>query len=199
MFGGEGRLQETIANALKVVDADLYVVLTSCASEIIGDDVEEIVKSFRSADRPVICAATPGFKGSNYLGHEWVVQAIIEQYLTAFPAKVRGLVKSGACRIMTWAGEPERVGKAVAELGLIPNTIFGYGRGLGNIDALPQAKFNLLVSPWLGLANMRLLEAKFGTPFLHYPTLPIGADETSKFFRAASASSPISTGKGWKS
>ena len=28
------------------------------------------------------------------------------------------------------------------------------------------------------------LERKFGTPYLHYPTLPIGATETSKFLRA---------------
>ncbi|HBF40073.1 MAG TPA: hydrogenase, partial [Firmicutes bacterium] len=38
IFGGEGRLKETIENALKVVDADLYVVLTGCTSEIVGDD-----------------------------------------------------------------------------------------------------------------------------------------------------------------
>ena len=28
------------------------------------------------------------------------------------------------------------------------------------------------------------MQAKFGTPYLHYPTLPIGAFETSKFLRA---------------
>ncbi|WP_254906806.1 nitrogenase component 1 [Clostridium tyrobutyricum] len=51
IFGGERKLKETIENALKVVDADLYVVLTSYSSEIVGDDFEEIVKSFKNSDK----------------------------------------------------------------------------------------------------------------------------------------------------
>ena len=30
---------------------------------------------------------------------------------------------------------------------------------------------------------MKLLEERFGTPYLHYPTLPVGAFETSRFLR----------------
>ena len=55
---------------------------------------------------------------------------------------------------------------------------------LENINKIPEAEFNLLVSPWVGLNNVKKLERKFGTPYLHYPTLPIGATETSKFLRA---------------
>jgi len=42
------------------------------------------------------------------------------------------------------------------------------------------------VSPWAGLESVQFLEKKFGTPYLHYPVLPIGAFETSKFLRAVS-------------
>jgi len=35
----------------------------------------------------------------------------------------------------------------------------------------------------VGLGNVKKMERKFGTPYLHYPTLPIGATETSKFLR----------------
>lgn len=55
---------------------------------------------------------------------------------------------------------------------------------LKNLKRVPKAEFNLLVSPWLGLNNVKKLESKFGTPYLHYPVLPIGAAETSKFLRA---------------
>lgn len=66
----------------------------------------------------------------------------------------------------------------------MPNNIFGYDRGIKNLKRVPKAEFNLLVSPWLGLNNVKKLESKFGTHYLHYPVLLIGAAETSKFLRA---------------
>lgn len=187
IFGGENRLRETIENALRVVDADMYVVLTGCTSEIVGDDAEEVVRSFKDAEKPVIYASTPGFKGNNYIGHEWVLQAIFEQYLKPQENKIKGLVNIWTgipLHDPFWLGNLRELEKLVAELGLTPNTIFGHGRGIENIDKIPQAQFNLLVSPWVGLSSVKLLEEKFGTPYLHYPTLPIGAFETSRFLRA---------------
>lgn len=189
IFGGEERLRETVENALRVVDADLYVVLTGCTPEIVGDDVEEVVRSFQDAAKPVIYASTPGFRGNNYAGHEWVVNAIIQQYLKPSEKKTKGLVNiwSGVpLHDPFWLGNLRELEALVTGLGLTPNTIFGHARGIGNIDRIPEAEFNLLVSPWVGLENVKLLEEKFGTPFLHYPTLPVGAFETSKFLRAVS-------------
>jgi len=187
IFGGEEKLHETIENALKVVDADLYIVLTGCTSEIVGDDAAVVVRSFKDAEKPVIFASTAGFKGNNYSGHEWVLEAIIDQYLKPAPKTIKGLVNIWAgipLHDPFWLGNLRELEKLVAELGLIPNTIFGHGRGIKNIDKIPAAEFNLLVSPWVGLNNVKQLEEKFGTPYLHYPTLPIGAFETSKFLRA---------------
>lgn len=187
VFGGEKKLRETISNALKVIDAELYVVLTSCTSEVIGDDAEEIVRSFKNSEKPVIYASTPGFKGNNYVGNDWVIKAIIEQYLKPTDKKVKGLVNIWAgvpLHDPFWLGNLRQLEKLVAEIGLIPNTIFGHDRGVKNLDKIPEAEFNLLVAPWAGLENVELLKKKFGTPYLHYPTLPIGATETSKFLRA---------------
>lgn len=100
IFGGEERLRETIENALKVVNADLYVILSGCSSEIVGDDIEDIIRSFKNSDKPVIFASTAGFKGNNFLGHEWVIQAIIEQYLKPAVKKTKGLVN-------IWSGVPQ--------------------------------------------------------------------------------------------
>lgn len=186
VFGGEKKLQSTIENALKVIDADLFVVITGCTPEIVGDDAGEISKKFAEAGKPVIFASTPGFKGNNYRGHEWVIEAIIDQYLKPADKIEKGLVN-------IWAGVPQHdpfwlgnlraLEKLVAKLGLKPNTIFGNKRGLENINKITSAEFNLLVSPWVDLENIKRLESKFGTPFLHYPVLPIGAVETGKFLR----------------
>ncbi len=197
IFGGESRLQETVANALKVVDADLYVVLTGCTPEIVGDDSAEIIRTFQNAAKPVIFASIPGFKGNNYLGHEWVLQALIEQYLKPVPDKIKGLVNIWAGLPMHdpfWLGNLRELERLVAELGLTPNTIFGHDRGIANIAKITAAEFNLLVSPWVGLSSVRLLQEQFGTPYLHYPTMPVGASETSKFLRAAGAFAGVDPG-----
>ena len=190
VFGGADRLHETIENALKVIKSDLVVVLSSCISEIIGDDMEEVVRGFQHESQPVIYASTPGFKSNNYIGHEWVMQAIIEQYLKPADKTVPGLVNiwAGVPRQnLFWYGDLRALEALLREIGLTPNTIFGFGRGIENIDRIPQAQFNLVVSPWVGLKNAEELKEKFGTPFLHVPTLPIGAYETSKFLREVAA------------
>lgn len=186
VFGGVKKLDSTIDNALKVIDADLYVVLTGCIPEIVGDDSGEVVSRYEDAEKPVLYAPTAGFKGNNYKGHEQVVDAIIEQYLKKSDKKQKGLVNIWAdvpYQDLFWLGNLRELEKLISELGLIPNTIFGFKRGIENIKKIPEAEFNLLVSPWVGLSNVKKMERKFGTPYLHYPTLPIGATETSKFLR----------------
>lgn len=186
VFGGVSKLRSTIENSLKVIDADLYVVLTGCIPEIVGDNTEEVVEEFREANKPVIYASTAGFKGNNYQGHESVVDAIIEQFLEKSDERIKGLINIWAdvpYQDEFWLGNLRELENLISELGLIPNTIFGYDRGIENVKKIPKAEFNLLVSPWVGLANVKKMEEKLEIPYLHYKTLPIGAYETSKFLR----------------
>lgn len=190
VFGGVKKLDSTIKNALKVVDADLYVVLTGCIPEIVGDDTGEVVSRYADSEKPVIYAPTAGFKGNNYKGHEQVIDAIVEQYLKKSETKQKGLVNIWAdvpYQDLFWLGNIRELEKLVSELGLTPNTIFGYKRGIDNIKKIPEAEFNLLVSPWVGVSTMKKMERKLGIPYLHCKTLPIGATETSKFLREVGA------------
>lgn len=186
VFGGVKKLRSTIENTLKVIDADLCIVLSGCIPEIVGDDSGEVVSEFADADKPVLYASTAGFKGNNYKGHEQVIDAIIEQYLKKSDKKQKGLVNIWAdvpYQDLFWLGNIRELEKLIREIGLTPNTIFGYNRGIENINKIPEAEFNLLVSPWVSVKNMRKMEKKLDIPFLHYKTLPIGACETSKFLR----------------
>ncbi|MDR2841999.1 MAG: hydrogenase [Spirochaetaceae bacterium] len=190
VFGGTDKLRSTIENSLKIIDADLFVVLTGCTQELIGDDVGEVVREFADAKKPVIFANTPGFKGNNYLGHDWVLRAIFEQYLPRVSKNAprqKGLVNlfvSPPMQDAFWLGNLRELESLISELGLSVNTIFGFDRGLENIAKLPQAELNILVSPWAGLESISYLSGTYNTPLLHYPVLPIGAFETSKFLRA---------------
>jgi len=187
VFGGVEKLNSLIEGTLKVMDGDFFVVLTSCTSEIIGDDVGNVVKRFRNQGVPIIYAETAGFKGDSYKGHELILEAIIEQHLEPPEKKIKGLVNVFASvprHDPFWEGDLNEIKKLLAEIGLKANILFGFGiGGIKAIEEIPKAEFNLVISPYLGLRAAELLKEKYDTPYLHYPILPIGGVETSKFLR----------------
>jgi nitrogenase molybdenum-iron protein beta chain len=188
VFGGSDKLRSTIRNALRVIDADLFVVLSGCTGEIIGDDIQEVAEEFEDDVKPVVYAKTPGFKGNNYVGHDWILKSIFQQYLkNAQKETEKGLVNifvSPPQQDPYWLGNLREIEGLLSEIGLKPNSIFGFGRGIENIQKIPNAEFTILVSPWAGIESAEFLKEKFKIPLLHYPVLPIGATETTKFLRA---------------
>lgn len=185
VFGGTDLLRKVITNTFDIMDGDLFVVLTGCTSDIIGDDVGEITRKFQDKGKPIVYVETGGFKGSNLLGHELFLDAVIQQYLKPQPVQP-GLVNiwsSVPYHNTFWSGDLEQLHKLVSSLGLTPNIVFGPGSSIESVKRIPAAQWNLVISPWVGLKTAARLEEKFGTPFLHYPALPIGPTETSRFLR----------------
>jgi nitrogenase molybdenum-iron protein beta chain len=198
IFGGEEKLKRIIENGLKIIDAELFVVLTGCIPEIVGDDVGDVVRQFQRQSQPVVYAEIGGFNGTNYVGHEIVVDALIDQYLEPSESIEKGLVNIWSVvpfQDAFWVGNLKEIEKLVAELGLTPNIIFGPKRGIQALKKVSNAQLNLLVSPWVGLRNVQHLEEKFGTPYLHYPALPIRPTETANFLRTLGAATGIASEK----
>jgi nitrogenase molybdenum-iron protein beta chain len=192
VFGGEAKLRSTIEGAVKVMDGDLFVVLTGCTADIVGDDVAQIVAEYRENGIPIVNAETGGFKGNNYYGHELVLQAIIEQWIgNTSPQIKKGLVNVFSVlpyQNTFWRADLEEIKALLGKIGLQANILFGPGSaGVAEWKNIPRAQFNLLISPWAGFNTVNLLKDKYGTPFLHYPVLPAGAIETSKFLRTVGA------------
>lgn len=188
VFGGEERLRKVIEGTLKIMDADLFVVMTGCTSDIVGDDSAGVVSEFQERRLPIIHVETGGFKGSSYAGHEAFLDAFIQQRLVPAAAKIPGLVNVFASVPYLdpfWSGNLEGIRDLLAGIGLEANILFGPGSGgIHAWDRIPAASFNLVVSPWVGLRAARLLQEKIGTPYLHYPVLPMGGAESSRFLRA---------------
>lgn len=191
VFGGAEKLRRLIGATLKVMDGDLFVVLTGCTSDLVGDDVGSVVRDFQQKDVPIVYAETGGFKGDAFLGHEQVLQAIIEQYLKPADKKTPGLVNVFASVPYLdpfWEGDLAELKRLLASIGLTANILFGYGSGgVEALKAIPTAQFNLVVSPYIGLKAAKLLQKRFGTPYLHLPVFPVGGIETSRFLREVAA------------
>jgi nitrogenase molybdenum-iron protein beta chain len=187
VFGGTDRLRQVIEGSLKIMDADLFVVLTGCVPDIVGDDTAKVVRDFQEQGVPVVYAETGGFKGNTYQGHELVLEAITNQFLKPVPEKIAGLVNVWSVvpyQDPFWSGNLAAIQELLKGIGLEANILFGPGSGgVAAWRQIPAAQFNLLISPWVGLRTVQRLQEKFGTPYLHYPVMPIGAAETSRFLR----------------
>ena len=190
VYGGEEKLRSVIDGALKVIDADLYVVLTGCTSDIVGDDVGSVTGSFQGLDKPIVYAETGGFKSNNYVSHEVVVNAIINQYVDKFNSDrtiQKGLVNVFATlpyQDPYWNGNLEEIKRILEGIGLQVNILFGAGSGgVDEWKTIPNAECNIVVSAWSGLGIAKHLQDKYGTPYIHFPYLPIGGKETTKFLR----------------
>lgn len=188
VFGGEQKLRNTIDGALQVIKGDLFVVLSGCTSDIVGDDSISIAKSFAEQGKPVVGTETAGFKGTSYYGHLRVVEAIIEQFIGDVTPKIeKGLVNVFSVvpyQDPYWRGDLREIKELLEGIGLKVNILFGVGsKGVEEWKTIPNAEFNLLLSPWVGLETVELLKEKYGTPYLHIPVLPVGPIATGAFLR----------------
>jgi nitrogenase molybdenum-iron protein beta chain len=199
VFGGAERLSELIESGLKILDADLFVVLTGCISDLVGDDIGAVVRPFQERDIPIVYAETGGFKGNNFTGHELVTRAIIDQFVGDYA----GEQQTGVVNLWSllpyhntfWRGDLTEIKRVLEGAGLQVNVLFGpESKGVSEWKAIPTAQFNLVVGPWLGLSTARHLEHKYGQPFLHVPVLPIGSNETARFLREVLDFAGITTG-----
>ena len=185
IFGGEERLSEQIASTLKVVDADLYAVITGCMTDIIGDDVKAVVSDFQKQGKPVIFAETGGFKGSSAVGYDFIWDAIIEQFVErGLPRNPRlvnilGLIPA---QDVFWRGNLEELKRLLTAIGLEVNTFLSPFDQLPHLKKSSQAALNIVLSDIHGLKPARLYEEIHGVPFVSEP-LPIGPTATTGFLR----------------
>lgn len=186
IFGGTDRLKKLIASSVKILDADLYVVMTGCVSDIVGDDVGAVVGEFQGQGVPIVYAETGGFKGNNFIGHELMVKAIIDQYVGDYSgSKEKGTVNVWSLLPYYntfWRGDLAEIKRLLEGIGLKVNILFGQeSLGVREWKAIPKAQFNLVLSPWLCLKTAQYLKKKYDQPYLHIPQIPIGDLETSAF------------------
>ncbi|MEA4924580.1 MAG: nitrogenase component 1 [Syntrophomonadaceae bacterium] len=185
VFGGDRRLREQIQNTLEIMDGKLFVVITSCVTEIIGDDVRALVNEFKNQGVNIISAETGGFKGNSYYGYDLVLQALIKDYLHSNIEKrpkhvnVLGIVPY---MDIFWRGNLEGIRSLLEKLGLKVNTFFTGDDSLDHIREAAQAELNIVVSDIYGVEAAEVFQETHGTPYVITP-LPIGPAASDLFLR----------------
>ncbi|GHU09396.1 hydrogenase [Spirochaetia bacterium] len=191
IFGGEKKLEELIRHSYQVLESDLQVVLTGCTSAIVGDDTGQVVKQFADQGKPIVYAETAGFKYTNYEAHSVVINSVIDQYTDKYydraapkNPKLVNVFASIPYQDPFWKGNLEEYKRLIEGLGLEVNILFGpYAKGVEEWKTIPQANFNVLISPWYGLPVVQHLEEKYAESFFQFPYIPIGGNETTAFLQ----------------
>ncbi|AEF80216.1 nitrogenase component 1 [Leadbettera azotonutricia] len=191
IFGGSNRLTQEIRNTLEVMDGRLFVVITSCVTEMIGDDVQAVVSEINSEieekeiDAGLVFARTGGFKGNSYYGYDIVLSAIANQYVQKPIKKAKGLVNIfGIVPYMDsfWRGNLEGVRKTLELLGLKVNTFFTDEDSLDGLKKSGEAELNIVVSDLYGIEAAQAYKDRFGVPYI-VSSLPVGPTASANLLR----------------
>ncbi len=85
VFGGQANLLESIQNIFAMYDPEIIAVHTTCLSEVIGDDLKQIIGKAKAEGKipegkTVIHTNTPSFKGSHVTGFSNMVTGMVQYF-----------------------------------------------------------------------------------------------------------------------
>jgi len=188
VFGGEDRLCEQVENTLKIMDGDLYFLVSGCMVEMIGDDVKGVAKKFKDRDVALLAADTGGFHGNSFKGYDIVLGTLFKEFTLKKAVKNEKLLNLwGIVPIQDvfWKGNLENLKRLLEELGYQVNTFFGENETLDNLKNAGSAVLNIVVSDTAGIEPAKIFEEVHGVPYISVP-LPIGPHGTEQFIRSIS-------------
>lgn len=200
VFGGQANLMESINNIFSIYGPDLIAVHTTCLSEVIGDDLKQIINKALAdgkipAGKRVIHTNTPSFKGSHVIGFANMTQSMV-QYLSENTGR-----RNGKINIIPGFVEPsdmEEIKRIAREMGikftLFPDTsgvvngpldgkFHMYPKGgtpVEDLIAAGDANCTLAAGRVASLPAARLLDTKCKVPY-EITDLPIGLRATDAF------------------
>jgi len=188
IHGGEQKLKDAIKLADERYSPKLIFVFTSCASGIIGDDVDAVTAELQKHIKPVIVPIhCEGFKskvcGS---GFDAAFIAISKHLLDRNKniKKEEGLINLFAPTTVSYKDQLE-IERMLAVLGLHANYIPFYS-SIEKIRNITRAEASTAICKVFADEFMKELEEDFGIPFAH-TVMPIGVRNTDKWFRGVAA------------
>jgi nitrogenase molybdenum-iron protein beta chain len=200
VFGGQANLLESINNIFTIYNPDVIAVHTTCLSEVIGDDIGQIINKAQAEGKipegkRVIHTHTPSFKGSHVTGFANMTQSMV-QYFSEYKGK-----RINQVNILPGFVEPSdmaEIKRLAAEMGIasimFPDTsgvvnsphdgkFHMYpksGTPVSKIESAGDGIFTFALGRYASLSAAKLLDTKCKVPFEGFD-LPIGITATDHF------------------
>ncbi|SDB14791.1 nitrogenase molybdenum-iron protein beta chain [Pseudobutyrivibrio sp. YE44] len=197
IFGGASRLREQIKNTAKIINGELFVILNSCESAMVGDDVDAMTREIVEQGEPVVDTLGAGFNGNAYQGYENVLVDIlkgipgiknVEEEKDTKLINIFGIVPY---KDVYWQGNLEEIKRIFEAVGLKVNLFFGTFGGVQDLVDAYKASASIVFSRW-GEAPAKFLNDKANIPVLNVDTLPVNVDEEEKLLRSVSQYAEVS-------
>jgi len=187
IHGGESKLREAVLLAEERYKPELIFVFASCASGIIGDDIDGVVSSLKSEARAVVVPIhCEGFKSKVCAsGFDAAFLAISKHVLKGerLP-KRKGLVNLFAPTSVSRKDQLE-IERMLGVLGLEANYLPFYS-SLEKLRRIPAAEGSTAICKVFADEFMKELERDYGIPFSH-TVMPIGVRNTDKWYRGVAS------------
>lgn len=183
IFGGESKLRKAVEDAVERYHPRLIFVFASCASGIIGDDIDAIAKDIQQdTDALVIPIHCEGFKSKICASGFDAAFISINKYILKqeLLEKREGLINLFAPVSISYADQVE-MERMLSLLGLNVNYIPFYS-SLEKIKEIPAAQASTSICKVFADEFMKTLYEDYDIPYSH-TVMPIGVRNTDIWFR----------------
>jgi len=189
IFGGLERLEEQVQSTLELVDGKLYFILTGCTADVIGDDVQSIVRQYRENGVEILGAETGGFHGSGYKGHDIVLSVLAREFVEKKESKKKNKINLLGVvpgQDAFWRGNLLKIRGLLEKLGLEVHSFFTEHDTLETIKNCGDAELTIIVSEFYALGAAETFQETHHIPYLANP-FPIGPTATEAFLKKVAA------------
>jgi nitrogenase molybdenum-iron protein beta chain len=187
VFGGESRLEEQIRNTIDVIDGDLYVTISGCQVEMIGDDIRSVVDKLALPN--VLAVPTPSFKGNSNVGYDLLLEALVRNYVPKAgkgggpspdrtkKVNVFGLIPGND---LFYKGNLREIKRLLSLIGVEANTFIGEGETLADIKRAGKAVLNVILGDAYGLLTEKAFVEVHDIPSVR-EQFPVGFLQAERF------------------
>ncbi|MBP3507511.1 MAG: nitrogen fixation protein NifE, partial [Lachnospiraceae bacterium] len=183
VFGGEEKLRESVKKAVERYNPKLIFIYASCASGIIGDDIDAIAANLQKEyDAVIVPIHCEGFKSKICASGFDAAFLAINEYILKHEQlpKEKGLINLFAPTTISYADQKE-MERMLSLLGAKVNYIPFYS-SLEKIKRIPAAEASTSICKVFADEFMKTLWEDYGIPYSH-TVMPIGIRNTDKWYR----------------
>ena len=183
VYGTREKVLEALGYIRDHVALDLLVILNSPGASLIGDALLEPARALLG--EKAVLLETPGWSASWEEGASAACLQVLKGLRLRREAEGKGRVN--LLGVNLWQryqeGDVLELKRLLALCGIETGAVLCAGTSVPELERLPEAELNLVLSPELGLDCAKYLEETWGTPWL-CPALPLGFDAAEAWFTA---------------